>query len=86
MTIEKIVDYVLHTPHNTNKAILIAMLESLVSENGGNNCEGCDHPDCPNNPNNPKERILDGGDVHYTGGDIDKDGVIDIIYDGGVEA
>lgn len=36
MTIEKIVDYVLHTPHNTNKAILIAMLEDLIRTNGGN--------------------------------------------------
>ena len=35
MTIEKIVDYVLHTPHNTNKAILIAMLEDLIRTSGG---------------------------------------------------
>ena len=35
MTIEKIVRYVLHTPHNTNKAILIAMLEELIKTNGG---------------------------------------------------
>lgn len=35
MTIERIVDYVLHTPHNTNKAILIAMLEQLIKDNGG---------------------------------------------------
>jgi spore coat protein CotH len=36
MTIEKIVNYVLHTPHNTNKAILIAMLKDLIISNGGN--------------------------------------------------
>lgn len=84
MTIEKIVDYVLHTPHNTNKAILIAMLESLVKSSGGD-CEGCDHPDCPNNPNLPKERVLDGGDAIYSGGDLNKDGIIDLIYDGGME-
>lgn len=35
MTIEKIVDYVLHTPLNTNKAILIAMLKELIATNGG---------------------------------------------------
>jgi hypothetical protein len=27
MTIEKIIKYILHTPHNTNKAILREMLE-----------------------------------------------------------
>jgi hypothetical protein len=86
MTIEKIVDYVLHTPHNTNKAILVAMLESLIRENGGNNCEGCDHPDCPNNPNLPKDKLFDGGSVLYSGGDLNLDGIIDLIYDGGMEA
>ena len=35
MTIQRIVYYVLHTPHNTNKAILIAMLEDLIRSNGG---------------------------------------------------
>lgn len=35
MTIEKIVDYVLHTPHNTNRAILITMLKDLIRTSGG---------------------------------------------------
>ena len=35
MAIERIVDYVLHTPHSTNKAILIAMLKQLIKDNGG---------------------------------------------------
>ena len=85
MTIEKIVDYVLHTPHNTNKAILIAMLESLVKSSGGD-CEGCDHPDCPNRPEVPKELLFDGGDESYSGGDLDQDNVVELIYDGGMEA
>lgn len=89
MTIEKIVDYVLHTPHNTNKAILIGMLKSLIKANGGSDCEGCDHPDCPNRPDvpsEPKELIYDGGSVLYSGGDLNQDGIADFIYDGGVEA
>ena len=32
MTIKEIVDYVLNTPHNTNPAILTAMLERLLNE------------------------------------------------------
>ena len=48
MTIEKIVDYVLHTPHNTNKAILIAMLEDLVRTSGGD-------------PDSDRDFIYDGG-------------------------
>lgn len=40
MTIERIVDYVLHTPHNTNKAILIAMLEQLIKDNCGSGDSG----------------------------------------------
>lgn len=84
MTIERIVHYVLYTPHNTNKAILTAMLEELIRANG-NNCGGCDHPDCPNNPNNPKNIVYDGGNEYYSGGDLNQDGIIDIIYDGGME-
>jgi hypothetical protein len=53
MTIEKIVDYVLHTPHNTNKAILIAMLEQLIKDNGGSGGSGGDSGD--------DEIIYDGG-------------------------
>ena len=89
MTIEKIVEYVLHTPHNTNKAILITMLKSLIETNGGFDCEGCDHPDCPNRPNIPSEPenlLYDGGDESYSGGDFDQDGLTELIYDGGMEA
>lgn len=57
MTIEKIVDYVLHTPHNTNKAILIAMLEELIRTSGGNVPDGPD-----------KDIIYDGGGVEDTTG------------------
>lgn len=32
MTIERIIDYILHTPHNTNKAILRQMLEELIKD------------------------------------------------------
>ena len=35
MTIEQIINYVLHTPHNTNRAILEEMLKQLIAENGG---------------------------------------------------
>ena len=44
MTKDKIVDYVLHTPINTNKAILYAMLDELIEEHGGG---GGDVPDIP---------------------------------------
>lgn len=85
MTIQRIVYYVLHTPHNTNKAILTAMLEELIRTNSGNNCGGCDHPDCPNNPNIPKDIAYDGGNEAYSGGDLNQDGIVDLIYDGGME-
>lgn len=35
MTIEKIIKYILHTPHNTNRAILEEMLKELIIEHGG---------------------------------------------------
>ena len=35
MTIDEIVDYVMHTLHNTNRAILTNMLTLLVEEAGG---------------------------------------------------
>lgn len=35
MTIENVVNYVTHTPHNTNKAILIGMLKELILSYGG---------------------------------------------------
>lgn len=31
MTIDKVMDYILHTPLNTNKAILRQMLEELIN-------------------------------------------------------
>lgn len=40
MTIEQIVEYVLHTPHNTNKAVLISMLKQLIKDNGGSDDDG----------------------------------------------
>ena len=40
MTIEQIVEYVLHTPHNTNKAILIGMLKQLIKDNSSSGGEG----------------------------------------------
>ena len=80
MTIERIVHYVLHTPHNTNKAILIAMLEELIRTNSS-----CDHPDCPNNPDNQKVIAYDGGNESFSGGDKDQDGIVDVFYDGGME-
>ena len=33
MTIDNIIEYVLKTPLNTNKAILTAMLEDLIADN-----------------------------------------------------
>lgn len=70
MTIEKIVNYVLHTPHNTNKAILIAMLRDLIKSNGGNIDPGPGGDDF----------IYDGG-IEEEGGSPGGD----YVYDGGVE-
>lgn len=69
MTIEKIVKYVLHTPHNTNKAILITMLEDLIKTNGGTV-----------GPAPDDELIYDGG-IEGEGGSAGSDH----IYDGGIE-
>lgn len=69
MTIERVVQYVLHTPHNTNKAILIAMLEELIRTNGGTVPDPGDD-----------DFIYDGGvenEGSSPGGDY--------IYDGGME-
>lgn len=54
MTIEKIINYILHTPHNTNKAILREMLEQLILKHGGT------LPDYPGGD--------DSDDVIYDGG------------------
>lgn len=35
MTIERVISYVLHTPHNTNRAILTSILEQLILSHGG---------------------------------------------------
>lgn len=55
MTIENIIKYVLHTPHNTNRAILTSMLRDMILYYGGN-------PDIPEGPDEPnKDVIYDGG-------------------------
>lgn len=55
MTIENIIKYVLHTPHNTNRAILTSMLKEMILYYGGN-------PDTPEGPDEPnKDVIYDGG-------------------------
>lgn len=51
MTIDEIIEYVLETPFNTNKAILTAMLEEL--QNGSS--------DDPSDPDVPKDIIYEGG-------------------------
>jgi hypothetical protein len=56
MTIDKIVEYVLHTPLNTNKAILISMLKELIITNGGTV-----NPDNPDEPGTSGDIIYDGG-------------------------
>lgn len=56
MEISKVVDYVLHTPFNTNKAILIGMLEQLIISHGGSLGDKPEHPDTSG-----KEIIYDGG-------------------------
>ena len=56
MTIEKIVHYVLHTPHNTNRAILVEMLEELILSYGGTLPDGSGGP------------IIPGDNIIYDGG------------------
>lgn len=57
MTIEKIVEYILHTPYNTNRAILEEMLKALILAYGGSLS-----PDEPGDPDAPgKDVIYDGG-------------------------
>lgn len=51
MTIDRVVNYVLHTPFNTNKKILIEMLEQLIADNGSS-----EEPDTPSG-----DIIYDGG-------------------------
>ena len=55
MTIDRIVKYVKHTPHNTNEVILIEMLKRLIVSHGGS-------LDGPDTPDQPAEHIIyDGG-------------------------
>lgn len=56
MTIEQIIEYVLHTPHNTNRAILTEMLEQLILSHGGTLPGGSGGPDAPSG-----SIIYDGG-------------------------
>ena len=56
MSIERIVEYVLHTPHNTNRAILRTMLEDLIISHGGSLS-----PDQPDGPEGNIDVIYDGG-------------------------
>lgn len=60
MTIKEIIEYVLHTPHNTNKVILTEMLRRLIVDNGGIDPE---IPTPPVDPDTPS-----GVDVVYDGG------------------
>lgn len=58
MTKEKIIEYVLTTPHNPNRAVLNDMLETYLADNGGG---GGDTPGPGPDPN--KDYIYDGGGV-----------------------
>lgn len=55
MTIDKILHYIFHTPYNTNKDILIEMLEKLIISHGGS-IDGPVGPDIPS-----IDLIYDGG-------------------------
>lgn len=63
MTIEKIVEYVLHTPFNTNRAILASMLEQLILDHNGSltpgGSGGTDEPG--GSGGSGKDVIYDGG-------------------------
>lgn len=58
MTKEEIIEYVLTTPHNPNRAVLSDMLETYLTDNGGG---GGDTPGPEPDPN--KDYIYDGGGV-----------------------
>ena len=53
MTIDKVIEYIFHTPENINKAILIQMMKQLIVSHGGT----LDGPDAPDD----KHVIYDGG-------------------------
>lgn len=35
MTVDEVLDYVMHTPHNTNRQVLEYMLNRLIADNSG---------------------------------------------------
>ena len=53
MTIDKVIQYIFHTPENINKAILIQLLEQLIISHGGH----LDDPDIPDD----EHIVYDGG-------------------------
>ena len=57
MTIEKIIQYVQYTPHNTNRVVLEFMLKDLILSHGGS--LDPNNPDEPEGPN--KDVVYDGG-------------------------
>lgn len=60
MTIKEIIEYVLHTPHNTNRAILTEMLRRLIVDNGGIDPEAPTPPVDPDTPSDV-DVVYDGG-------------------------
>ena len=61
MTIKKVMEYILHTPYNTNKAILEELLKSLILAYGGTLSP--DDPDNPDGPDVPNDDVIyDGGE------------------------
>lgn len=55
MNIKSIINYVTHTPHNTNEAVLTQLLKQLIITYGGNVDENGDPEEKPN------EIVYDGG-------------------------
>lgn len=55
MNIRQIIEYIFHTPLNTNKAILTDMLEQLILSHGGSLDPN------PDQPETPDSIIYDGG-------------------------
>lgn len=45
MTIKEVIKYVMHTPYNTNKAVLEQMLKDLIIEHGGTITPDTDNDD-----------------------------------------
>lgn len=59
MTIEQVIQYVIHTPYNTNRAILDQMLKNMIVYYGGNPNTPGEGPDGPDIPG--KDVVYDGG-------------------------